>query len=114
MKRFFNLSIFSLPAVALLTFIVTVIDTHHTTPYISEAKAACDLTEFSRIELEFQHMVQLRNHDPAAIPDEAYKDAASAYIESAEFCYETTIAPSLQAQTEPVFIDHGGEWDPRL
>jgi uncharacterized repeat protein (TIGR01451 family) len=112
MKRFFNLSLYLVPAVISLTLIISVVDANQTTPYIFEAKAACDLAEFSRIESEFQQMAQLRQQNPTAIPDEVYKAAASAYIENAEFCYEITTEPGLQAQTEPVLIDHGGEWDP--
>lgn len=114
MKRLVTLVTLSSVAAILLVLTFSSIDSYHPAPYIPEAKAACDLAEFGRLEAEFQTMVQLRKHDPTAISDEAYKAAASAYIENAEFCYETTIAPSLHTQTEPVIIDNGGEWDPHF
>lgn len=114
MKRFITLVTLSFVAAILLALTFSSIDTYRTLPHISKAKAACDLVKFSRIETGFQNMVQLRKRDPRAISDEAYKAAASAYIENSEFCYETTIAPSLQTQTEPVIIDNGGEWDPHF
>jgi len=114
MKRFITLLTVSFIVAVLFMLTFSSIDTYHPAPYIPEVKAACDLAESTRVEAEFQNMVQLRKQDPTAISDEAYETAALAYIENAEFCYETTIAPSLQTQAEPVFIDNGGEWDPHV
>ena len=55
MTRLINLLALSFIGGIFLTFTFSMIDTDHTTPYISEVKAACDLAEFSRIETEFQN-----------------------------------------------------------
>lgn len=114
MKRLTLSLFFSLLVITTGLLLLTIVDTKtsNDVAYLPEAQAACDPAELNRIETTFQQMVQRRTDNPAAVPDDDYKATALDYINSANTCYETTIAPSLQAQTEPVLIDEGGVWFP--
>jgi uncharacterized repeat protein (TIGR01451 family) len=78
--------------------------------------ASCNLAEFTELEAGFQQMVRLQAEHPGLFSETEYKAAALNYILNADRCYHAAVSAAsevdLQSLTDPIVIDHEGEWAP--